>query len=57
MRCCSPSDVSTTPRRTNDPHKELFLLGTSGHRPIFEQPEQFHELMTDRVLAATTDAP
>jgi proline iminopeptidase len=33
------------------PHKELFLLDTSGHRPIFEQPDRFHEVMTDHVLA------
>ena len=39
------------------PHKELVVLDTSGHRPIFEQPEQFHAVLTDRVLPDTTDAP
>jgi proline iminopeptidase len=33
-------------------HKELIVLDTSGHRPIFEQPTEFHEVMTD-VLADT----
>jgi pimeloyl-ACP methyl ester carboxylesterase len=35
------------------PHKELVVLGTSGHRPIFEQPDRFHEVMTGTVLAQT----
>ncbi|MDN5795888.1 MAG: alpha/beta hydrolase [Intrasporangium sp.] len=33
------------------PHKQRVVLDTSGHRPIFEQPEQFHDVMTGVVLA------
>ncbi len=29
-------------------------LDTSGHRPIFEQPAEFHAVMTDVVLADTS---
>ncbi len=36
------------------PHKELVVLDTSGHRPIFEQPEEFHEVMV-RVLSDGPD--
>jgi len=35
------------------PYKELIVLDTSGHRPIFEQPEQFHDVMTHDVLGDT----
>ena len=35
------------------PSKTMFVLDTSGHRPLFEQPEQFNEVMTDTVLAET----
>lgn len=35
------------------PSKKLIVLNTSGHRPLWEQPEQFHEVMTDTVLAET----
>lgn len=34
------------------PHKELRVFETSGHRPLWEQPEQFTDLMTE-VLSAT----
>ena len=34
------------------PHKELVVFGTSGHRPLWEQPEEFDDLMA-RVLAET----
>ncbi len=34
------------------PSKSLVTFGTSGHRPLWEQPAQFHDLMT-RVLAET----
>jgi pimeloyl-ACP methyl ester carboxylesterase len=34
------------------PSKELTYFETSGHRPLWEQPTQFHDLMTD-VLADT----
>ncbi|AEF39439.1 alpha/beta fold hydrolase [Hoyosella subflava] len=27
------------------PHKEVLLFDTSGHRPLFEQPEVFHDAM------------
>ncbi len=30
------------------PSKRLIMFDTSGHRPLWEQPAQFHELMLDR---------
>ncbi len=39
------------------PRKELAVLATSGHRPLFEQPHQFVTFMTDTVLAQTAKAP
>jgi len=40
------------------PSKQLIALDTSGHRPLFEQPQQFREVMTETVLAETsTDRP
>jgi pimeloyl-ACP methyl ester carboxylesterase len=35
------------------PAKHLITFDTSGHRPLFEQPGQFQQLMTDTVLAQT----
>ncbi len=35
------------------PAKQLIIFDTSGHRPLFEQPDRFHQLMTDTVLAQT----
>jgi proline iminopeptidase len=35
------------------PAKHLITFDTSGHRPLFEQPELFQQLMTDTVLAQT----
>lgn len=35
------------------PSKQWVEFPTSGHRAIFEQPELFHQLMTETVLAAT----
>jgi len=35
------------------PTKKMIVLDTSGHRPLFEQPEQFYEVMTETVLAET----
>jgi pimeloyl-ACP methyl ester carboxylesterase len=32
---------------------KMVVLETSGHRPLFEQPERFSEVMIDTVLAAT----
>jgi proline iminopeptidase len=32
------------------PHKEWIEFDTSGHRPLFEQPEAFHQAMVDHVL-------
>ena len=29
------------------------MFDTSGHRALFEQPDQFHQLMTETVLAQT----
>lgn len=36
------------------PSKKLVTFDTSGHRPLWEQPAQFHDLMTT-VLAETAD--
>lgn len=33
------------------PIKDLVILDTSGHRPLFEQPDEFVAYMTDTVLA------
>ncbi|MEQ8719054.1 MAG: alpha/beta hydrolase [Acidimicrobiales bacterium] len=35
------------------PVKELVVLDTSGHRPLFEQPDEFVDFMVDVVLPAT----
>lgn len=35
------------------PAKQWILFDTSGHRPLFEQPELFHTVMTETVLAET----
>jgi proline iminopeptidase len=35
------------------PSKQMLVLDTSGHRPLFEQPDRFHEVMTRIVLAET----
>lgn len=35
------------------PSKQLVVLDTSGHRPLFEQPRQFREVMVGTVLADT----
>ncbi len=37
------------------PIKDLSVLDTSGHRPLFEQPDEFVGYMVDTVLAMTTD--
>jgi pimeloyl-ACP methyl ester carboxylesterase len=37
----------------NAPRKELTVLTTSGHRPLWEQPDEFVEFMVDTVLAQT----
>ena len=36
------------------PEKGLVVLDTSGHRPLFEQPDEFVAYLTDVVLPATT---
>jgi proline iminopeptidase len=36
------------------PRKELVVFNTSGHRPLFEQPDEFQQFMTDTVLAETS---
>jgi proline iminopeptidase len=38
------------------PSKELVIFDTSGHRPLWEQPDEFYDLMTERVLAETAPA-
>ena len=35
------------------PIKDLVVLDTSGHRPLFEQPDEFVAYMTDTVLVET----
>jgi proline iminopeptidase len=35
------------------PSKQLITFDTSGHRALFEQPDLFHQLMTETVLAQT----
>jgi proline iminopeptidase len=35
------------------PAKDLVVLDTSGHRPLFEQPDEFVDYMVDTVLAET----
>jgi pimeloyl-ACP methyl ester carboxylesterase len=35
------------------PIKDLIVLETSGHRPLFEQPHEFVEYMSNTVLAST----
>jgi proline iminopeptidase len=35
------------------PTKELIFFDRSGHRPMFEEPERFFEVMTEQVLADT----
>jgi proline iminopeptidase len=37
------------------PRKDLVVLDTSGHRPLFEQPDEFVAHMNDVVLPHTTD--
>ena len=36
------------------PDKELVIFGTSGHRPLWEQPDEFAEFMTRTVLNQAT---
>ncbi len=36
------------------PAKDRVVLGTSGHRPLFEQPEEFVAYLTDVILPLTT---
>ena len=35
------------------PAKQWIIFDTSGHRPLFEQPDLFRQKMTDTVLAQT----
>ncbi|HEY5786154.1 MAG TPA: hypothetical protein VIT65_15395 [Microlunatus sp.] len=35
------------------PTKQWITFDTSGHRPLFEQPDLFHQQMVDTVLANT----
>ena len=37
------------------PKKDVAVLDTSGHRPLFEQPDEFVSYMNNTVLAETTD--
>jgi hypothetical protein len=36
------------------PAKEWVEASTSGHRPLWEQPELFHRVMTETVLASSS---
>ena len=38
------------------PEKELAIFDTSGHRPLWEQPDEFVDFMVDTVLAATPES-
>jgi proline iminopeptidase len=38
----------------NAPRKDLVVLDTSGHRPLWEQPEEFVDYMLTTVLAETS---
>ena len=38
------------------PTKQLTVFERSGHKPLFEEPERFHSVMTDTVLAETYPA-
>jgi pimeloyl-ACP methyl ester carboxylesterase len=40
-------------RMLRAPSKDVTYLATSGHRPLFEQPDEFVDYMTDTVLAET----
>ena len=40
-------------RMLDAPSKDLVVLDTSGHRPLFEQPEEFVAYMNDTVLERT----
>jgi proline iminopeptidase len=35
------------------PTKDRTVLGTSGHRPLFEQPDEFVSYLTDVMLPGT----
>ena len=39
------------------PSKQMVTFETSGHRDLFEQPDQFHQFMTGTVLAQTHKSP
>ena len=40
--------------RVEAPDKDLVVLETSGHRPLFEQPEEFVRYLSDTVVPRTT---
>jgi pimeloyl-ACP methyl ester carboxylesterase len=37
----------------NAPTKKLIVFDTAGHRALFEQPDRFHQVMTETVLRET----
>ncbi len=43
-------------RKIHAPIKDLTVLGTSGHRPLWEQPNEFVDYMVNTVLARTTES-
>ncbi len=43
-------------RQIHAPIKDLTVLGTSGHRPLWEQPNEFVDYMVNTVLARTTES-
>ena len=42
--------------RLEAPSKELVVFERSGHRPMFEEPDRFFEVLTERVVAADPPA-
>jgi pimeloyl-ACP methyl ester carboxylesterase len=40
-------------RSLSAPRKRMLVLGTSGHRPLFDQPQRFARVMADIVLGET----
>ena len=43
--------------RINAPIKGRTVLDTSGHRPLFEQPDDFLDYLTDVVVPSTAQLP
>ena len=48
-----PTSSQIGTRRSTRPIKDLTVLNTSGHRPLWEQPDEFVDYMVNTVLAQT----